>query len=538
MNIFGNHGKNTDLNESIGLKNLGNQFWNLSPAELVEDTILNGQGVLTNTGALAIETGEFTGRSPKDRFVVCDEKTENSVWWGDVNIKFTPEKFDALYNRMKAYMNGKDVYVRDAYACADADFKLNIRVVTEFSWSNMFAYNMFLRPTEEEITTFLPDWHIVCAPGFMADPAIDGTRQHNFAILNFTKKMILIGGTGYTGEIKKGIFSVLNYILPHEKNVLSMHCSANIGNEEHDTAVFFGLSGTGKTTLSSDENRRLIGDDEHGWADKTVFNFEGGCYAKTIDLSREKEPQIYDAIKFGAILENIGFKGESSEPDYTDGSITENTRVSYPINYIDNIAEPSIGNAPKNIFFLTADAFGVIPPISRLTKEQAMYHFMSGYTAKVAGTEVGITEPTTTFSACFGAAFLPLHPAKYAKLLGDKLHGTDIKVWLINTGWTGGSYGVGSRMKLSYTRAMITAALTGKLDNVTYETLPVFDLAMPTSCEGVPSEILNPRATWADKNAYDNTASNLAEKFVKNFEKFAAETDESILAAAPKALVK
>ena len=538
MNIFGNHGKNTDLNESIGLKNLGNQFWNLSPAELVEDTILNGQGVLTNTGALAIETGEFTGRSPKDRFVVCDEKTENSVWWGDVNIKFTPEKFDALYNRMKAYMNGKDVYVRDAYACADTDFKLNIRVVTEFSWSNMFAYNMFLRPTEEEITTSLPDWHIVCAPGFMADPTIDGTRQHNFAILNFTKKMILIGGTGYTGEIKKGIFSVLNYILPHEKNVLSMHCSANIGNEEHDTAVFFGLSGTGKTTLSSDENRRLIGDDEHGWADKTVFNFEGGCYAKTIDLSREKEPQIYDAIKFGAILENIGFKGESSEPDYTDGSITENTRVSYPINYIDNIAEPSIGNAPKNIFFLTADAFGVIPPISRLTKEQAMYHFMSGYTAKVAGTEVGITEPTTTFSACFGAAFLPLHPAKYAKLLGDKLHGTDIKVWLINTGWTGGSYGVGSRMKLSYTRAMITAALTGKLDNVTYETLPVFDLAMPTSCEGVPSEILNPRATWADKNAYDTTASNLAEKFVKNFEKFAAETDDSILAAAPKALVK
>lgn len=538
MNVFGKHGKNADLNESIGLNHLGNQFWNLSPAELVEDTILNGQGVLTNTGALAIETGEFTGRSPKDRFVVCDEKTENSVWWGDVNIKFTPEKFDALYNRMKAYMNGKDVYVRDAFACADADYKLNIRVVTEFSWSNMFAYNMFLRPSEDEISTFLPDWHIVCAPGFMADPAIDGTRQHNFAILNFTKKMILIGGTGYTGEIKKGIFSVLNYILPHEKNVLSMHCSANIGNEEHDTAVFFGLSGTGKTTLSSDENRRLIGDDEHGWADKTVFNFEGGCYAKTIDLSREKEPQIYDAIKFGAILENIGFKGETSEPDYTDGSITENTRVSYPINYIDNIAEPSIGNAPKNIFFLTADAFGVIPPISRLTKEQAMYHFMSGYTAKVAGTEVGITEPTTTFSACFGAAFLPLHPAKYAQLLGDKLHGTDIKVWLINTGWTGGSYGVGSRMKLSYTRAMITAALTGKLDNVTYETLPIFDLAMPTTCEGVPSEILNPRATWADKNAYDTTANSLAEKFVKNFEKFAAETDVSILAAAPKVLVK
>lgn len=537
MNVFGKLGENTDLNESIGLKNLGNQFWNLSPAELVEDTILNGLGELTDTGALAIETGEFTGRSPKDRFVVCDEKTENAVWWGDVNIKFTPEKFDALYNRMKAYLNGRDVYVRDAYACADNDHKMNIRVINEISWGNMFAYNMFLRPTNEELDSFMPEWHVLCVPGFKADPEIDGTRQANFAILNFTKKMIIIGGTGYTGEIKKGIFSVLNFVLPHEKNVLSMHCSANIGNEDHDTAIFFGLSGTGKTTLSSDENRRLIGDDEHGWADTTVFNFEGGCYAKTIDLSREKEPQIYDAIKFGAILENIGFVEGSSVPDYTDKSITENTRVSYPINYIDNITEPSIGDAPKNIFFLTADAFGVIPPISRLTNEQAMYHFMSGYTAKVAGTEIGVTEPTTTFSACFGAAFLPLHPAKYAKLLGDKLKGKDIKVWLINTGWTGGSYGVGSRMKLSYTRAMITAALTGKLDNVEYEKLPIFDLSTPTSCEGVPSEILNPRKTWADKSAYDETANNLANKFVKNFEKFAAETDASILAAAPKSMV-
>jgi len=538
MNVFGKLGKNTDLNKSIGLNNLGNQFWNLSPSELVEDTILNGQGELTDTGALAIETGEFTGRSPKDRFVVCDEKTENAVWWGDVNIKFTPEKFDALYNRMKAYLNGRDVYVRDAFACADPSYKMNIRVVNEISWGNMFAYNMFLRPTDIDLENFMPEWHIVCAPGFKADPEIDGTRQANFAILNFTKKMIIIGGTGYTGEIKKGIFSVLNFVLPHEKNVLSMHCSANIGNEHNDTAVFFGLSGTGKTTLSSDENRRLIGDDEHGWAENTVFNFEGGCYAKTIDLSREKEPQIYDAIKFGAILENIGFTEGTSLPDYADGSITENTRVSYPIDYIDNIAVPSIGNAPKNIFFLTADAFGVIPPISRLTKEQAMYHFMSGYTAKVAGTEVGITEPTTTFSACFGAAFLPLHPAKYAKLLGEKLNGKDIKVWLINTGWTGGSYGVGSRMKLSYTRAMITAALTGKLDDVKFETLPIFDLQMPTVCEGVPSEILNPRTTWSDKAAYDETANNLAIKFVKNFEKFAEETDPTILAAAPKAMVK
>ncbi len=533
MNEFGKRGKHANLNDSIGLTNLGNVFWNLTPAELVEDTIINGQGVLTDTGAIAIETGEFTGRSPKDRFVVFDEKTENSVWWGDVNIKFSTEKFDSLYNRMKSYLTDKDVYVRDAYACADEAHRLNIRVVAEFPWSNMFCYNMFLRPTETEIENFEAEWHIVCAPGFKADPAIDGTRQHNFAILNFTKKMILIGGTGYTGEMKKGIFSVLNYLLPHEKNVLSMHCSANIG-KDGDTAIFFGLSGTGKTTLSSDPNRRLIGDDEHGWSDNTVFNFEGGCYAKTIDLSREKEPQIFDAIKFGAILENIGFVDNSSTPDYTDGSITENTRVSYPINYIDNIVTPSIGSTPKNIFFLTADAFGVLPPISRLTKEQAMYHFMSGYTAKVAGTEMGITEPTTTFSACFGKAFLPLHPAKYAKLLGEKLEGTDIKVWLINTGWTGGSYGVGSRMKLSYTRAMITAALEGKLNDVTYDTLPVFDLAIPTSCEGVPAEILNPRSTWADKNAYDDTANNLAGQFVRNFEQYASETSADILAAAPK----
>jgi len=535
MDVFGKKGNNANLSESIGLNNLGNQFWNLSPAELVEDTIINGQGVLTDTGAIAIETGEFTGRSPKDRFVVCDEKTENTVWWGDINIKFAPEKFNALYNRMKAYLNGKDVYVRDAYACADDDHRLNLRVVTELPWSNMFASNMFLRPTNDEIQNFEPEWHIVNAPGFVADPEIDGTRQHNFAVINFTKKMIIIGGTGYTGEIKKGIFSVLNYILPHEKNVLSMHCSANIG-ADGDTAIFFGLSGTGKTTLSSDPNRRLIGDDEHGWADNTVFNFEGGCYAKTIDLSREKEPQIYDAIKFGAILENIGFVEGSSTPDYTDGSITQNTRVSYPIHHIDNIVTPSKGGAPKNIFFLTCDAFGVLPPISKLTTEQAMYHFMSGYTAKVAGTEMGITEPQTTFSACFGAAFLPLHPAKYAELLGEKLNNSNVNVWLVNTGWSGGSYGVGERMSLKYTRAMITAAMNGQLDNVEYQTQPVFELAIPKSCEGVPSEILNPKDTWADKAAFDETANSLANKFVNNFAQYEAETSEAILSAAPKVM--
>ena len=535
MDVFGKIGNNADLNASIGLTNLGNQFWNLTPSELIEDTILTGQGMLTDTGAIAIETGEFTGRSPKDRFVVCDGNTEDAVWWGDINIKFTPEKFKALYNRMKAYLNGKDVYIRDAHACADENFKMNLRVVTETPWSNQFASNMFLRPTNDELVDFDPEWHIVCAPGFIADPEIDGTRQHNFAVINFTEKMIIIGGTGYTGEIKKGIFSVLNFILPHEKNVLSMHCSANIG-KDGDTAIFFGLSGTGKTTLSSDPERKLIGDDEHGWADDTVFNFEGGCYAKTIDLSREKEPQIYDAIKYGAILENIGFYEGTSTPDYENCEITQNTRVSYPIHHIDNIVTPSVGSSPKNIFFLTADAFGVLPPISRLTTEQAMYHFMSGYTAKVAGTEMGITEPQTTFSACFGAAFLPLHPAKYAELLGNKLEGTDIKVWLINTGWSGGSYGTGSRMKLKYTRGMITAAMNGKLDNVEFKTQPIFELAIPTECEGVPSEVLNPVDTWEDKAAFEETAQNLASQFIKNFAQFEAETSDAIMSAAPKVM--
>jgi len=535
MDVFGKIGNNADLNASIGLTNLGNQFWNLTPSELIEDTILTGQGMLTDTGAIAIETGEFTGRSPKDRFVVCDGNTEDAVWWGDINIKFTPEKFKALYNRMKAYLNGKDVYIRDAHACADENFKMNLRVVTETPWSNQFASNMFLRPTNDELVDFDPEWHIVCAPGFIADPEIDGTRQHNFAVINFTEKMIIIGGTGYTGEIKKGIFSVLNFILPHEKNVLSMHCSANIG-KDGDTAIFFGLSGTGKTTLSSDPERKLIGDDEHGWADDTVFNFEGGCYAKTIDLSREKEPQIYDAIKYGAIIENIGFHEGTSTPDYENCEITQNTRVSYPIHHIDNIVTPSVGSSPKNIFFLTADAFGVLPPISRLTTEQAMYHFMSGYTAKVAGTEMGITEPQTTFSACFGAAFLPLHPAKYAELLGNKLEGTDIKVWLINTGWSGGSYGTGSRMKLKYTRAMITAAMNGKLDNVEFKTQPIFELAIPIECEGVPSEVLNPVDTWEDKAAFEETAQNLASQFIKNFAQFEAETSDAIMSAAPKVM--
>lgn len=517
----------------LGLRNVAAAFWNLTPAELVEETLLNGQGALTNTGALAVDTGEFTGRSPKDRFVVCDEKTENSVWWGDINIKFSPEGFDQLHAKVSAYFQNKEVYVRDCYACADPKHRMNIRVATEFPWSNLFASNLFLRPAQEELKDFTPEWTIICAPGFYADPAVDGTRQHNFAILNFTKKMILIGGTAYTGEIKKGIFSVLNYVLPHERNVLSMHCSANVG-KDGDTAIFFGLSGTGKTTLSADENRKLIGDDEHGWDGNTIFNFEGGCYAKCIDLTQEKEPQIFDAIKFGAIVENTNFYENTSTVDYANTDKTENTRAAYPIHHIDNIVEPSIAKNPKNIFFLTADAFGVLPPISKLTPGQAMYHFISGYTAKVAGTEVGVTEPQQTFSACFGAAFLPLHPTKYATLLGEKMLENNVNVWLINTGWSGGSFGVGSRIKLRYTRAMITAAMNGELDNVEFVNHQVFGLAMPTSVRDVPSELLQPRKTWADADAYDATANKLAAAFVKNFQKYADFATEDMLAAAPK----
>lgn len=537
MNEFGKRGSNCNLKADIGLENLSNVFWNLSPAELVEDTILLGQGVLTDTGAIAVETGEFTGRSPQDRFIVCDDKTEDTVWWGDINKKFDSDKFDRLYNRMKAYLIGKDMYVRDAYACADDNYRTNIRVVTEFPWSNMFANNMFLRPTDKEIQNFDPSWHIVCAPGFLADPELDGTRQSNFAIINFTKKMIIIGGTGYTGEIKKGIFSVLNFVLPHEHDVLSMHCSANVG-EDGDTAIFFGLSGTGKTTLSSDPNRRLIGDDEHGWAKDSVFNFEGGCYAKTINLSEENEPQIFNAIKFGALLENIGFHEGTSTPDYEDATITQNTRVSYPIDHIDNIMMPSVGKNPKNIFFLTCDAFGVLPPISKLTPGQAMYHFISGYTAKVAGTEAGITEPQTVFSACFGAPFLPLHPTKYAEMLGSKMAENDVNVWLINTGWSGGEYGTGNRIKLKYTRAMITAALRGELENAEYVTDEIFGLQMPTSCNNVPDEILSPKNTWTDKSAYDTKANELAKSFIKNFQTFESNATDEILDAAPKVMVK
>jgi phosphoenolpyruvate carboxykinase (ATP) len=527
--------KGLQPNDSLAYLGINNAkaYWNLSPAELAGLSVEKGQCQMTSTGAISVNTGEFTGRSPKDRFIVEDEITKDAVWWGNVNLKFDAAKFDALLEKVTAYLTDKEIYVRDAYACADAKYRMNLRVVTETPWSNMFAYNMFLRPEDLELEGFDAEWTVINAPGFMADPELDGTRQHNFAILNFSKKMILVGGTGYTGEIKKGIFSALNFILPHQKNVLSMHCSANTG-KDNDTAIFFGLSGTGKTTLSADPNRRLIGDDEHGWSDEGVFNFEGGCYAKVIDLSAEKEPQIFAAIKPGALLENVVIT-ENGDVDYEDGTITENTRVSYPIDHIDNIADPSTGNQPKNIFFLTADAFGVLPPISKLTPGQAMFHFISGYTAKVAGTEAGITEPVTTFSACFGAPFMPLHPTAYAEMLGDKMSKNKVNVWLINTGWSGGAYGVGERIKLKYTRAMITAALTGALDNVEFTTHKVFGLSMPTECPNVPNEILSPKNTWDDKNAYAAKANELANSFNVNFEKFANYANDEILAGAPKA---
>ncbi|MBB4119413.1 phosphoenolpyruvate carboxykinase (ATP) [Mesonia hippocampi] len=507
--------------------------YQLSPEELHKVTLDKQMGVEADSGALAVNTGKFTGRSPLDRFIVKDDVTADKIWWGDINIPFASDKFDKLYDKVVAYLSGKEIFVRDSYACADPAYRTNIRVINEYPWSNLFAHNMFLRPSEEELANFNEEWLIVNAPGFLADPAVDGTRQSNFAILNFTKKIALIGGTGYTGEIKKGIFSALNFILPVDKNTLPMHCSANVG-EANDTAIFFGLSGTGKTTLSADPSRKLIGDDEHGWtAENKVFNFEGGCYAKVINLSAEKEPDIFKAIKAGALLENV-IMDANGAVDFDDVSITQNTRVSYPIYHIDNIQQPSIGENPKNIFFLTADAFGVLPPISKLTPGQAAYHFISGYTAKVAGTEAGIDEPLPSFSACFGAPFMPLHPTKYAEMLSKKMQEAGVNVWLINTGWTGGPYGVGSRMSLKYTRAMITAALEGKLKDVEYITHPIFNLTMPTTCPNVPAEVLNPKQTWTDAAAYDEKATKLAEFFKQNFEKFEEYANEEIMAGGPK----
>lgn len=492
--------------------------YQLSPMELVDEALKCNEGKLASSGALAVDTGKFTGRSPKDKFIVFDEITADTVWWGDVNFKFEADKFDQIFKKMTDFLQTRKIYVRDASACADANYAISIRIITETAYQNLFAHNLFIQPDAENFNP-QPDWTILAAPSFLANPLVDGTRQENFTIINFTKKMILIGGTGYTGEIKKGIFSVLNFILPINHQVLPMHCSANQG-KNGDTAIFFGLSGTGKTTLSADAERALIGDDEHGWCDQSVFNFEGGCYAKCVDLTAEKEPQIYNAIKPGALLENINFLLGTTVVDFTNIDKTENTRVAYPISHITNAVTPSVGAVPKNIFFLTADAFGVLPPISKLTVAQAMFYFLNGYTAKVAGTENGVTEPQLTFSACFGKAFLPLHPTVYATLLGEKLEKHQVQVWLINTGWSGGEYGVGSRIKLKYTRAMIAAALNGDLNHNRYKMHHVFKLMMPLDCPHVPDEILDPSKTWQNKEEYFIKAFELAEAFKENYQQF------------------
>ena len=521
----------TDLLK-LGLRTSHNIHYQLSPEELIADTLRLGEGVLSDNGALVIRTGEFTGRCPRDKFIVKDEVTATTVDWNNFNLPIDEKYYDVISRKIFDYLNRKpEVWVRDCYACADERYRLNIRVISEKPWMNLFAYNMFLRPDEDE--DFSPEWHVISASDLQLDPAECGIRQKNGAIVSFKHRTILIAGTGYTGETKKGVFTVLNFLLPQMKNVLSMHCSANM-DEDGNTALFFGLSGTGKTTLSADPERILIGDDEHGWTDNNVFNFEGGCYAKTIDLDEDKEPEIFQAIRTGALLENTPFFPGTNKVDFSNRTITENTRVSYPLHYISNSADPAIGNIPKDIFFLTCDAYGVLPPISKLTPAQAMYQFISGYTAKVAGTEAGVTEPTSTFSACFGAPFMPLHPGKYAEMLGEKMRRHQVGVWLVNTGWTGGPYGVGNRMKLNYTRAMISAALDGELDKAEYDMHPVFGFQFPKTCPSVPASILNPRNTWQDMVAYDAKAIFLAKQFIKNFEKYAEGVSSEILEAAPR----
>lgn len=518
--------------ESIGINNTGRQYWNLTATSLVEETIRRHEGTLAENGALCVKTGEFTGRSPKDKFVVQDENSENVIWWGNVNHPISADKFQLIFEKVRAYLQDKELFCRDVYAGADPNYRLSVRAVNTSPWPNLFVNNMFIRPDREGLENFRPEWYVIAVPTFQANPDTDGTRRKNFTIINFTRKIILIGGSGYTGEIKKGIFTVMNYVLPLE-GVLPMHCSSNVGRMS-DTAIFFGLSGTGKTTLSTDPERKLIGDDEHGWTKHGIFNFEGGCYAKCIDLTAEKEPQIWNAIKHGALVENTSFYPGSRKINFKDTSITENTRVSYPIYHIEGNVEPSMGEIPKNIFFLTCDAFGVLPPISRLTPGQAMYQFISGYTAKVAGTEEGVKDPVVTFSSCFGEPFLPLHPMKYAEMLGEKIKQYEVNVWLVNTGWTGGPFGTGSRIKLKFTRSMITAALNGWLVGVNYEIDPYFQLHFPSSVPNVPSEVLNPRNTWPDKTKYDKKAVELVNKFRSNFEKYSSYANEEILAAEPK----
>jgi phosphoenolpyruvate carboxykinase (ATP) len=520
--------------EALGIVRSGQVHWNLSPGVLYEEAVRRNEGLIAAEGPLVCRTGQHTGRSPNDKFVVKEPSSEKHVHWGTVNRAVEEANFDALHRDMMAFVQDKELYVLDAWAGADPAYRLPIRVVNEFAWHNLFARNMFIPETDaSKLAEHAPQFTVIDIPSFKADPARHGTRSDVFIFVNFGRRLVLIGGTSYAGEIKKSIFTVLNYTLPL-KGVLSMHCSANVG-PSGDTALFFGLSGTGKTTLSSDPQRQLIGDDEHGWSDRGVFNFEGGCYAKVIKLSAEAEPQIYQTTRrFGTILENVVIDPKTRALNLDDASYTENTRGSYPISFIENSVPSGQAGHPSNIVMLTADAYGVLPPIARLTPDAAMYHFLSGYTARVAGTEKGVTEPKATFSTCFGAPFLPLNPNVYAKMLGEKIARHQSRVWLVNTGWTGGPYGVGSRMRISHTRAMITAALGGHLDKVTYQKHPIFNVEVPTSCPGVPSDVLDPRTTWKDAAAYDTQARKLAEMFVENFKAFEKDVAASVKEAGPR----
>lgn len=504
---------------------------NMSPAALIASAVRNGEGTLSDSGALVVKTGKYTGRSPKDRFIVTQNSVKDLINWGDVNLPIEEKVFNSLYDELTAYLADKELYVFDGYVGAMKEYSMNIRVINEYASEALMSTQLFRRYEEEQLKDFEPEFTVIAAPGFKARGKEDGVNSEAFILVNFDKKIILIGGTQYAGEIKKSIFSVMNFVLPR-KGVFPMHCSANI-DEDGNTAVFFGLSGTGKTTLSADPDRKLIGDDEHGWCEKGVFNFEGGCYAKTIKLDKEKEADIYNAIRFGTLLENVVLD-DKNRPMYDDDSLTENTRAAYPIHYINNVELSGVGNNPNTVIFLTADAFGVIPPISKLSKEAAMYHFMSGYTSKLAGTERGITEPKATFSACFGEPFMLMRPEVYAKLLGEKITENNTEVYLVNTGWSGGQYGVGKRMNLTYTRAMVKAAIEGKLRNAEYTIDSNFNVNIPKEVPGVPSEILNPRNTWANKEEYDKKVEELISQFHKNFNKFDGVSEE-ILKAAPRA---
>ena len=520
--------------EAQGVENTKNQYWNLGTPALYEEAIARREGKIARGGPFVTSTGKHTGRSANDKFIVKNAASEDSVWWGKVNKPIGQDKFDGLHAKLLKHFDGKDVFVQDLWGGSDIKCRLPVRVVTETAWHSMFAKTMLIEATAEERDSFQPEFTILHAPSFKADPKADGTNSGTVVTIDFEKKLVLIGGTAYAGEIKKSVFSILNFQLP-EKGIMPMHCSANIG-PDGDVAIFFGLSGTGKTTLSADPSRTLIGDDEHGWSDDSVFNFEGGCYAKVIRLSPEAEPEIYATTKmFGTILENVVMDPDTRALDLDDASLAENTRGAYPITFIPNTSEHNRGGLPKNIIMLTADAFGVLPPIAKMTPEQAMYHFLSGYTAKVAGTEIGVKEPQATFSTCFGAPFMPRHPSAYGNLLRKKISDTGVNCWLVNTGWTGGEYGVGSRMPIKATRALLHAALDGALLDATMRTDDNFGFEVPTSVEGVDTKILNPRDTWADKDAYDAKAKMLVKKFIENFVEFEEYVDADVRAAAPKA---